>query len=123
MDVSRLQWVPLPHTMSALSETDTSLHSVCYSQGASSAPTDRSDVKIKKNDIVRFELDMDAGTLSLFINDKAKGVKFRNLQGHAIWPCVQFYSSNRQVRILRLEGQSMSATAQVPCVRLFDCIL
>jgi hypothetical protein len=63
-----------------------------------------SAVKIKKGDVVRCELDMDAGTLSYAINGVDLGVCFTGLSGYELWPAVQFYSSGRVVRLLKLEG-------------------
>ena len=80
-----------------------------YSMGVCDSSS--GSTKIKKGDHVRCDLDMDAGTLSLTIAGADQGVCFTGLAGMEIWPCVQFYSSGRTVRLIKLEGPLNSASS------------
>lgn len=53
---------------------------------------------------------MDAGTLSMRIEDRDRGVIFKDLNGFEVWPAVCFYSSGRTIEILRMEGPLGSST-------------
>jgi hypothetical protein len=72
--------------------------------------------KIKKGDTVRCDLDMDAGTMNVSINGSDQGVCFTGMAGLEVWPAVQFYSSNRTVRFLKLEGPTASTVRVTPVV-------
>lgn len=82
-------------------------------------------MKVNKGETIRCELDMDAGTLRLIVNGNDLGVCFTGLsvrpyplplilvcydckcvtpQGYEVFPAVQFYSSGRTVRVLKLEA-------------------
>jgi hypothetical protein len=77
--------------------------------------------KIRKGDTVRCDLDMDAGTMSVTVAGVDQGVCFTGMAGMEIWPAVQFYSSGRTVRLLKLEGPlSASAAVVCACPLLFD---
>ena len=58
----------------------------------------RSLARVYKGDLVRCELDMDAGTLSYAINGEDHGIAFTNMNEFGtVYPCVAFYSSGRSV--------------------------
>eukprot|EP00939_MAST-03C_sp_MAST-3C-sp1_P004968 g4968.t1 len=71
----------------------------CYQRGTSLSD---SKEKIHPGNVVRCELDMEAGTLSYRINDNDQGVVFNGITGE-IFPAVCFYGSNRAVRLLKVE--------------------
>lgn len=60
---------------------------------------------IRPNDTVRFELDLDAGTLSYSINGAEPTVAFTdmNAEEFEIHPAVCFYSSNREIGLESVE--------------------
>ena len=84
-----------------------------YNMGRTENSSSSGATKIKKGDIVRCDLDMDAGTLSFTINGADQGVCFSGLTGYELWPAVQFYSSGRIVRFLKLEGNVSSGVSRV----------
>ena len=60
--------------------------------------------KIKPNQVVRVDVDMDAGT-AVFTVDGEKvpnNPVFDNLAGQTVWPCVLMYTPNRQVTIVKV---------------------
>ena len=64
---------------------------------------------------VQFELDCEAGTISLWVNDEPQGVIFTEVTG-TIYPAVAFYSSLRTVSIVkvqRVSGTGSGASAAV----------
>ena len=65
----------------------------------------RQVARIKVRDTIRFELDMDAGTLQGWVNEDDQGILFDGLneEDDAIYPAVQFYSSGRQVSLLSVQ--------------------
>lgn len=69
--------------------------------------------KVKKGDTIRCDLDMDAGTMSVTVAGVDQGVCFTGMAGMEIWPAVQFYSSGRSVRLLKLEGPLVASSAVV----------
>lgn len=55
-----------------------------------------STTKIHQGDRVRFELDYEAHTVNLFVNDDDKGVVFNSLPSDKeFFPCVASYGSDR----------------------------
>ncbi|CAM9104396.1 unnamed protein product [Discosporangium mesarthrocarpum] len=58
--------------------------------------------KIHPGDCVRFTLDCDAGTLALEVNGVDQGVVFNNVPAH-VHPAVNFYGSDRSVRLVYLK--------------------
>lgn len=60
--------------------------------------------KIKPDQAVRVDVDMDAGT-AVFTVDGEKvpnNPVFDNLAGQTVWPCVLMYTPNRQVTIVKV---------------------
>lgn len=72
-----------------------------YTLGACNSST---MAKVNKGDTIRLELDMDEGTMRVVVNEADQGVCFTGMQGYEVWPAIQFYSSGRIVRVLKLEG-------------------
>ena len=94
--------------------------------------------KVNKGDTIRFDLDMNEGTMKVAVNDADQGVCFTGMQvrmlwawtmkvavdvhtnllwyatgqGYEVWPAIQFYSSNRTVRVLKLEGPITSEVSR-----------
>ncbi|KAA0160711.1 hypothetical protein FNF28_05347 [Cafeteria roenbergensis] len=67
-----------------------------YNFGSSDASVE----KIHPKDKVRFELDMDRGTLRCWIRGKDQGIIGKDLRKHkTLFPCVQFYSSGREAEL------------------------
>lgn len=66
---------------------------------------DKQIEKIHPKDKVRFDLDMDRGTLRMAVNGKDQGVCFKGLNKHKkLFPTVQFYSSGREAKLLWFKG-------------------
>lgn len=63
-----------------------------------------SKTKFHPDDIIHFDLDMDAGTLSASVNGVQQGVLFDNLAGETIYPAIAFYSSGRKSTLMNLEA-------------------
>eukprot|EP01029_Cantina_marsupialis_P010171 TRINITY_DN232160_c0_g1_i1.p1 TRINITY_DN232160_c0_g1~~TRINITY_DN232160_c0_g1_i1.p1 ORF type:complete len:1011 (-),score=336.00 TRINITY_DN232160_c0_g1_i1:236-3268(-) len=87
-----------------------------YSAGSRTGSSSR----IATGAMVRCDLDMDAGTMNLFINGTDQGVVFSNLQEHAvIYPAVAFYSSQRKITLNWFQLASSSGPSETP-VKLQD---
>ena len=65
---------------------------------------DRQMSKWHPGDVVRCELDLDAGTLSFAVNGEPQGVAFTGLSGQGeIFPACSFYGTGRSVNLLKVE--------------------
>lgn len=73
----------------------------CYSGQLYGAGKSGSGPKIHKGDVALFDVDLDAGTVSLIVNGGAPQVIFNGVSG-PIWPAVGFYGSNRQVSVMKV---------------------
>ena len=71
-------------------------------------------VQFHPGDVVRFELDMDAGVCKAFVNGADQGVVFTDLSGLEVFPAVCFYSSGRAASLVKLECAT-SAGAKYLC--------
>eukprot|EP00501_MAST-03F_sp_TOSAG23-6_P001428 GSMAST32.ASY1.ANO1.1484.1 assembled CDS len=61
--------------------------------------------RIYKDDIIKIQLDMEAGTMRYFVNDEDQGIAFTNMSDFGeVFPAVCFYGSSRSVKILKVEG-------------------
>ena len=73
-----------------------------YQRGSSAGPR---KAKIHPKDIVRFELDMDAGSgeCRAFVNGADQGVIFTGFAGNTVYPAVAFYSSGRAISLVSVQ--------------------
>lgn len=75
------------------------------SSSSSSSASAASKAKFHQGDTVRFELDMERGGGQLlgWVNGAEQGVLFDGLKKQGtLYPCVQFYSSNRSAEVRRV---------------------
>lgn len=78
--------------------------------------------KFHPGDTLRFELDCEAGEVTLAINGADQGVVFRGLAGRTVFPAACTYSDGRAVRFTKLEawGAAASSGSEVPLGALGD---
>ncbi len=60
-----------------------------------------------QGDIVRFELDCEAGTVRLLVNSVDQGIVFTGLAGLEVFPAVCTYGDRRVVKFLKLEADGV----------------
>ena len=76
----------------------------CYNGSVYPARSGRSSTsKIHVGDVVRFELDCDAGTVTCKINGADQGVVFTGLEGKEVFPAVCSYGDGRTCKFLSIE--------------------
>lgn len=65
-----------------------------------------SKIKIEKNTIINFVLDMNEGTLTLNTGNRQPIILFNQLEGKTLYPCILTASSDRTVELCYCEGPS-----------------
>ena len=69
--------------------------------------------RVRKGSTIRFDVDFetDDGEIRASIDERPIGVVFKGIKGKEIWPAIAFYSSNRTVGIVHVEGPASVAKA------------
>jgi hypothetical protein len=72
----------------------------------------RGSSAVRPNDKVTLDFDMDAGTLTYYVNGAVQPHPMKNLQGKVLYPAVQFHSESSRVSSVELTSVVVESTGK-----------